>query len=387
MHAPIFRRVAARGVTLIEVLVGIVIGLIAILVIFQTISVWDARTRASASGGDAQIAGTIAMYNIERDIKQAGQGFAMATVPDLNCTLQGFFNGAATTFGRLTPIEIIDNDGLGLPDEIRVFYGNSAFFTSREIFDSSTATTKHFKTPNRRNAFKPGDLAVVTDGSNGLPGTAVCKLVEITSDANADGLTLNHDTTSFTSFYGFAASSSRFNTAGGTGAVFTAGNMYNLGPLPQRRVWRVNGDTLGFTETLHNTSPFEVADQIVDMKAQYGFDSDNDGRITDSAPNEWTKTLPPSPDLSKVLAIRVAILVRSRNFEKPSGASGVSWSAPNPVWSAGAFVMKDLGGTGDSFLAGDPDPHNWRNYRYRVFEKVIPLRNVIWATTGGPILP
>jgi type IV pilus assembly protein PilW len=380
MRTPVSRRPASRGVTLIEVLVGIVIGLIAILVIFQTISVWDARTRASASGGDAQVAGTIAMYNIERDIKQAGQGFAMATLPDLNCMLQGYFDGAVTTFGRLAPVEIID--GAGLPDEIRVFYGNSGFFTSREIFDSSSPTTKHMK---RRNGFKPGDLAVVTDGSNGLPGTAVCQLIEITSDANPDGVTLNHDTAAYTTFYGVAASASHFNTA--ASAPFTGGNMYSLGPLPQRRVWTLSGDTLGFTETLHDTQAFAVADQIVDLKAQYGLDSDNDGRITDNAPNEWTKTLGANPDFSKVLAVRVAILVRSRNFEKPGAASAPSWSASNPVWSGGLFAMKDLGGTSDSFIAGDPDPHNWRNYRYRVFEKVIPLRNVIWATTGGPILP
>ena len=68
----------SRGVTLIEVLVGIVIGLVAILVIFQTISVWDARTRASTSGGDAQIADArIRAASDEDDVDGvAGEGLA-----------------------------------------------------------------------------------------------------------------------------------------------------------------------------------------------------------------------------------------------------------------------------------------------------------------------
>jgi type IV pilus assembly protein PilW len=37
-------------------------------------------------------------------------------------------------------------------------------------------------------------------------------------------------------------------------------------------------------------------------------------------------------------------------------------------------------GTSDSYGATDAVPNNWRFYRYRVYEKVIPLRNMIWGT-------
>jgi len=31
------------------------------------------------------------------------------------------------------------------------------------------------------------------------------------------------------------------------------------------------------------------------------------------------------------------------------------------------------------------DPaNNWRNYRYRVYENVIPLRNMLWGTRISP---
>ncbi len=45
--------------------------------------------------------------------------------------------------------------------------------------------------------------------------------------------------------------------------------------------------------------------------------------------------------------------------------------------------MTNLDGTADSFAGApnNPDPNNWRFYRYRVYEKVIPLRNMIWGTS------
>ena len=40
--------------------------------------------------------------------------------------------------------------------------------------------------------------------------------------------------------------------------------------------------------------------------------------------------------------------------------------------------MSNVDGTADT----DPDnDNNWRNYRYRVYQTVIPLRNMIWGTT------
>ena len=76
-------------------------------------------------------------------------------------------------------------------------------------------------------------------------------------------------------------------------------------------------------------------------------------------------------------AVRVAMLVRSRNFEKPpASAQEASWTASNPGWSGGNFLMKNVDGTPDTAAFGDPN--NWRHYRYKVYERIVPLRNVIW---------
>ena len=44
--------------------------------------------------------------------------------------------------------------------------------------------------------------------------------------------------------------------------------------------------------------------------------------------------------------------------------------------------MTNVDGTADGFGDANPDPNNWRYYRYRVYERVIPLRNVLWGTYG-----
>src|ERR1019366_10178798 len=85
----------SRGVTLIEILVGIVIGLIGMLVIFQTISVWDARTRVSTSSGDAQIAGSLAMFNLGRDLRLSRMGVGTAGTAELGCADNTLLNTAS----------------------------------------------------------------------------------------------------------------------------------------------------------------------------------------------------------------------------------------------------------------------------------------------------
>jgi type IV pilus assembly protein PilW len=45
--------------------------------------------------------------------------------------------------------------------------------------------------------------------------------------------------------------------------------------------------------------------------------------------------------------------------------------------------MLNLDNTADSGASGvdgDTAANNWRNYRYRVYDTVVPLRNMIWGT-------
>lgn len=365
----------ASGFTLIEMLVGIAIGMIGLLVMYKTVSLWDVRTRAAIAGGDTQVAGTLAAFEIERDIKLAGMGFGQATAPDMGCSVTGTDSASGTALNfRMLPVEIIDNDGAGLPDELHVLYGNSSFFANIAQYTLSSASSK--KMVNRYD-FKPGDLAVVTDNSGGVPGSSNCALVQITADTNIDNLTLDHAAGSYTNYYASAASDARYNTPAPT-VAFSAGNMYSLGPDPRRNVWTVNGDSLRSVDTLHGTTS-DYAEGVVDMKVFYGIDANGDQQISAA---EWTKAPPVGTDGKNILGVRLALLLRNRNFEKPgAGPDAQFYVATNPTYLGANglvtnFAMHDLNATTDSNVVGSPN--NWRSYRYRVYEKVVPLRNMLW---------
>ncbi len=360
---------------MIEVLVGLAVGMIGMLVIFQTVTVWDARTRISASNGDTQVAGSLAMFRLERDLRLAGMGFGGAGSAELGCTVNAFDNKAsgAAPF-TLSPVVITDGDPTGVPDTIEVLYGNSPFFVEAEEFTNGTSSTL---ATTLKYGFKRGDLAVMTDKASN------CRLLEITDDLTPDDHQLSFTTDPYTSFYtNTAVPVVRWNSATASMPTFSTGNLYSLGPLPQRNEWSVSptSATLGFINRLSIVDInqfFPVAEGVIDMKLQYGYDTDSDKRISDA---EWTKVVP--VDWTKVLAVRVALLVRGRDFQKPpagdANAPRYRLSTP-PTWAAGtkSFVMKSVDGTPDLDVADSPN--NWRYYRYRVYEKVIPLRNVIWG--------
>ena len=68
-----------RGMSLVEILVGVLIGLIGIVVIFQVLSVSENRKRTTVQGSDAQSAGAIALYTLQRDVQLGGYGFGAPT--------------------------------------------------------------------------------------------------------------------------------------------------------------------------------------------------------------------------------------------------------------------------------------------------------------------
>ena len=372
-----------RGFSLIEILVGVAIGLIGMSVMFRMVALWDTHTRTSTSGSDAQVAGSLAMFNLERDIRQAGMGFGLAKAPFMGCPVPAIDAVGPRPFQFfLYPVRIVPQ--AAGPDDIQVLYGNSSFFGDEQTFTASTATTK---TLLRRGGFRPGDLAVVAGNEGAAPASAQCALVEVTADTNPDKQTIDHAQGTYTSFYGGASGVARYNTAPASAPVFSAGRIYNLGPSPRFNVWHIGaGSVLTYSDPIHDPdTTFEVAEGVVNMKAQYGVDSNADGRITSAAPDEWVTTTPVS--WTQVLAVRVAILVRSKQFERtadPSAATPLAVTTDAPAWANGVpFVMTNADGTPDSF-SGAPNtsnPNNWRFYRYRVYERVIPLRNMIWGTS------
>src|SRR6186713_951343 len=118
----------ALGLSLVEILVGVAIGLIGIVAIFQAVAVWSKHTSTTSAGGDAQVAGTLALFGIERDLKQAGHGFAKAATSVLGCDVAFADNAPARAFNfGLRPVDIAASAS-GAPDTITILYGDSSFY-------------------------------------------------------------------------------------------------------------------------------------------------------------------------------------------------------------------------------------------------------------------
>jgi type IV pilus assembly protein PilW len=111
-------------------------------------------------------------------------------------------------------------------------------------------------------------------------------------------------------------------------------------------------------------SDAEVSTGIVQLKAMYGKDTTNDRSV-----DTWNTTAPASAaEWMQVRAVKIALLSRSGLFEKTAVTPGAPvWTHPG-TGGAVAFTMANLA-----------DGTDWRNYRYRVYQTTVPLRNMIWS--------
>ena len=375
-------RTAITGFGLVELLVGVAIGVVGILIMFQTVSVMDNRNRTAANSNEAQITASLGAFALGRDINSAGLGFGAAATNVMGCTVNAVDTSGAAVRNfsfRMTPVLIIP-DVNGGPDTIRVLYGNSSYTVAQRQITGGTNTSNQLDV---LAGVQQGDVLILASTAN----PAACDLVQVTNSSTAGQLTFEHKNTQYTNFYSPAASvPSRFNAAAGTTNAYAAGTAYDLGPTPVLNEWRLKrvanaaGSSLVFKELIRNTADFEISEDIVDMRAQYGLDTDPNPGITAIS---WQTAVP--ADWTRLRAFRFGLLVRSKQYERPvQGDQCIQRRADGsdiiPSWSGGNFTMTNIDGTADSYTGGGAAPNNWRCYRYRVDEKTIPLRNIIWAT-------
>lgn len=381
-------RPAQAGLSLVEIMVGVLIGMIGIVVIFQMLATSEARKRTVSAGSDVQVSGIIGLTSIERDVREAGYGFASAgydtgITPVMGCTVNAYDTGRPTpafTY-RLTPIQIIQGAGTA-SDSVIVLRGNGSTFPAAYVFTESTDTSK--KTRGRAG-ISPRDYVLI----GRVTPTLQCMTAEITDVTDADSLTIRHNqgSYSYTTYLPDGSTSvstriARYNNLAPP-VSFTAGYIFNLGNGPRRNIWTILNGKLQVTNDLlyQDTNgdtindPVEVADNVITLQAEYGIDANNNGRIETS---EWTTTDPVVvTQWANILAVRLGMLVRSGQFERTTVTTTV------PSWAGGQFTITNLDGSASSTTPADP-ANNWRNYRYRVYETVIPLRNMLWGSNIRP---
>lgn len=348
------------GLSLVEVMVAVLIGLIGILIITQAYITGDRFNRSTLGEGGAQTNGLIALYTVERDVRLAGYGIANTAAlgcGDIHWYYDPSYSGSAG--GTLPDIElapILITVTAGEPDQVTIMYGTEA---ERMM-------------PSTISAFNPSSSEVTVDGTAGfqindlilLVNPAGCTLGKITQvQPGPQKLQLNPGV------------SAPYNPPawGSFPTTYNPGDMImNLGN-PIVRSYSINSRKLRVTDGLLQSgasTPQDLVDGILDMRAEYGKDTNGDGVV-----ETWNTVKPVnSAEWQQVLAARIGVLARIGNFERPSVSGGncdATTPANAPTWSgATQFTKIDL------VTLGSED----RCYRYRVFETTIPLRNMIWRS-------
>jgi type IV pilus assembly protein PilW len=397
-------RKSAAGFSLIEILISMLIALVTFLIMFQMFDRWDQNKRSTASGGGAMVSGSLAMFRLERDLRLAGFGFGNAV--ELGCAVNFYDQGPPVRTGTTFPMEalrIVDG-AAGAPDQIIALYGSSEGAWPSRFFGTSSSGAQPYTAASSTNAtmeigalggMNQGDLVILGQGP--IEGPYNCDLVEITNTLVGDRRTFQFvQGTNYTHFYTGGSVAPRYNNPVGVPAASgTTGRVYVLGPRPQRHIWQIiNGRTLAFSNDLPTYSVSgatgaevvaadvvgvntEIADNIVNLQAQYGVatppGSAAAAACTPVANPTWTAVPPAAACQAFVWAVRVALLARSDQAEK------TAVTTTPPTWAGGTFGMLNLDGTAQGTNPANPNL-NWRNYRYKVFESMIPLKNVMWGS-------
>lgn len=349
---PDSKHASQRGFSLVEIMVGLLIGLLSTLAVMQVFTSWEGQKRTTSAGSDAQSNGAIGLFNIERDVRMAGYGIGVTDA--LNCTVNQNYNGTSSTLS-LVPVAITQGVGT-LPDSITALYSSKDSFSipARVTVNHPAEATNFFL--NSTLGLAEGDLLVVWEAGKD------CTLVQITGIPSGN-IQIHHQSTS------------KWNPPGGQNIFPTGGykigtKLFNFGNLPTR-VYSINSATpnggLQLATTIHtaaglSTTTDILASDIINLQAEYGVDDGVGGTADDGIVDTWTTITP--ANLRQILAIRLAIAARSNVREK------TAVTLNNGTWSGGTIdLTKNADGT---------DNVDWQLYRYRIFETVIPLRNMIW---------
>lgn len=361
------------GFSLIEILIGLVIGLASMLVIYHLYAVSEGQRRTIAATSEAQTSGSMALYALARDIQSAGLGFGSMDTANLGCTAKAYNskrNPAEFEF-TLLPVRI-EAGAEGASDTLWVLSGDSASMVVGAHYTSSKDGV--FVMVQSHAGFHAGDMLLGTSDSKTV-GAGTCLLMEATAGSGTPDLAARivrrQQDAAYKNFYSgedrvaYRNGGSHFNLLDTSSTNLGEGALYNLGPTPTLNVWGVDSKRglTRYNQLLEvEDNKVQVAQDIIQFKAEYGYDADGNGLIDVSSSGEWTATLSGIVHWERVLAIRIAVLMRTSQYEKDEVTSD------KPRWANGSkeFAI----GTAGS---------DWKHYRYRVYESIVPLRNTIWG--------
>lgn len=370
-HFP-HRAALQRGVTLVELMVGMLIGLVAVIIITQTLLVSENQKRSTTSGSDAQVNGALSLYTIQRDVEMAGYG--LTSSPEvIGCPISARFNNAIPVGfpATLSPIFITPQGARppgSIGDSIRVLASSkTSYSVPTRVNPPVYAVGGQAFNVTSTLGMRQNDLALVASDAtqpcwvfqiNGVPTATVLPRTDYDAGWNLTGMP---------------------NIGYGDGSV-----LINLGSLIDIR-YEINANTL-------QSSTFDIANpgtritrdlqpDIVNLKAFYGRDTLSALPALQAGQgvvDTYDTTTPTTNEgWLRVLSVRLIVVARSGQYEKEDVTpANVSWS----VGATPAVTGSASCAAGQCLTINVDHLSDYKRYRYKVFDTVIPLRNMVWRS-------
>ena len=390
-----FRRSPARqrGMGIVETMVGILIGMVVVLAIYNVFAIAEGYKRTTVGVADAQTTGLFAQFILAREIGNAGTGLAINAANLVKCRLgdpnwvspPGFFTLAGARAVRPVPVLIRDGGAANASEQLIVTYATPVHIVNSVlIVDAPMAVNTDPIYVQSPNGFRVNDRIIV----NAENAAGDCELTTITGITPGDSL--GNVTTGMVGLSHPALAKATYIPSGATDAA----NVLNMGQVGEstRTLFDIAGNQLRTTDLLANAPAVPIAQNVVLLKAQYGVDCAGNGIVT------WTSAtasgvcgrnytpddfMPPAPAvaaqgmsttayaqwLSRIRAVRIAIVVRSDQPDLKDPAL-VGQTARLFDCSAHNATCQGVIAINSATLTD--------GWRHRIYETIVPMRNAIY---------
>lgn len=386
-----------RGFSLIELMVSLAIGLIVTLAITGVMTRSEGIKRTSTSLNDANQTGAYVSYVVDRALRAAGSGFMQTWTQGGGCIINASKGGnvllpAPAAFPM--PFQSVGKDialapvviGRGLSsagsDTLTVLAGAGGFGESALPVLTGSVTSSSIGL-NNTLTFSGGDLVMLVEDGIG------CTVEQVTAGFKGTPDTLPNtnppnQTLPLSGSYMHTDGLTQFGAAGSAYLV-SLGNATALGNTAgtsQFQVFGVGDNSTLYSYDLLQLAPMDparpasvpIADGVIEMRALYGVDTNNDGRLdswvqpgTDAGNAYSAVTLTSGSAAAKdtlrtIVSIKVGFILRASLYER------------DIVSPSSLTLFSDLGTTLTQTRDLSTDE---QHYRYRTIEVTVPLRNVL----------
>lgn len=352
MYAPeLHRGRGQRGLSLVELMVGIVVSLLVGLAATISAISFNASQRQGMGAGASAMTANTALATLKNDISAAGLGFFGDS--QFLCNRLNLSVGTAVHVdGALfSPVQITAGAAGTSADQIDVVHATEVAAGTNVLLNApsngSAADLRSYLPAS------VGQQVLLAPDTPSATNPCVVRTVTAVVAANGD------DPQRLT-----FANSGQFNQAAFTtnGSYADKARVTLLGDVSWSR-YRLNGTDLRIEQPLRGVSEV-LARNVMGLRAEYGITAAAAGS---TALDSWvdasgTFASVDASNLPRVRALRIGIVTRSPQPEKPNSSGQCEASAAKPQLF-GATV--------------EPDVTDWQCYRYRSAEVVVPMRNLV----------